>query len=105
MLSMFYSLSHAQTCPASSITPINSGNLSAAGNTYFRAGQATVNAGSSSIVLGPADYGSTSISPLDILLIIQMQGAEINFSNGGAYGSNGTAGRGYLINSQLMAGS
>jgi hypothetical protein len=105
MLSIFYSLSHAQTCPASSITPINSGNLSAAGNTYFPAGQATVNAGSSSIVLGPAGYGSTPISPLDILLIIQMQGAEINFSNGGAYGSNGTTGRGYLNNSQLMAGS
>ena len=105
MLSIFYSLAHAQTCPPSSTTPINSGNLTAAGNTYFAAGQATVNAGSSSIVLGPAGYGSTPISPLDILLIIQMQGAEINSSNGAAYGSNGAAGRGYLNNSELMAGN
>jgi hypothetical protein len=105
MLSIFYSLAHAQTCPASSTTTINSGNLSAVGNTYFPAGQATVNAGSSSIVLGPAGYGSTPISALDILLIIQMQGAEINSSNGAAYGSNGAAGRGYLNNSQLMAGN
>jgi hypothetical protein len=104
-LSIFYSLTHAQTCPASSTTSINSGNLSAAGNTYFSAAQATVNAGSSSIVLGPAGYGSTPISPLDILLIIQMQGAEINSGNGATYGSNGTTGRGYLNNAQLMAGN
>ena len=105
MLSIFYSLSHAQTCPASSTSSINSGNFSAAGNTYFAAGQATVNAGSSSIVLGPAGYGSTPISPLDILLIIQMQGAEINSGNGTAYGSNSATGRGYLNNAQLMAGN
>ncbi len=105
MLSIFYSLAHAQTCPASSTTSINSGNLAATGNTYFAAAQATVNAGSSSIVLGPAGYGSTPISTSDILLIIQMQGAEINSSNGAAYGSNGAAGRGYLNNTQLMAGN
>ena len=106
MLSIFYSMAHAQTCPASSTTTLNSGNLSAAGNTYFAAAQATVNAGSSSIVLGPAGYGSTPISPLDILLIIQMQGAEIDFSNANTYGSgSGTTGRGYLNNSQLMAGN
>lgn len=105
MLSIFCLHTHAQTCPTSSTTTINSGNLSAAGNTYFAAAQATVNAGSSSIVLGPAGYGTTPISALDILLIIQMQGAEISSTNGAAYGSNGTAGRGYLNNTQLMAGT
>ena len=105
VLSIFYSLAHAQTCPSNATTTINSGNLSAAGNTYFAAAQATVNAGSSSIVLGPAGYGTTPISASDILLIIQMQGAEINSSNGTAYGSNGAAGRGYLSNAQLMAGN
>jgi hypothetical protein len=64
-----------------------------------------VNAGSTSIVLGPAGYGATPIGPSDILLIIQMQGAQINSSNGAAYGSNGTNGRGYLNNAQLLAGN
>jgi hypothetical protein len=105
LLNIFYSMAHAQTCPASITTTINSGNLTASGNTYFAAGQATVNAGSSSIVLGPAGSGSTPISPSDILLIIQMQGAEINSGNANAYGSNGTTGRGYLNNAQLMAGT
>jgi len=103
MLSIFYSMAHAQTCPASTTTSINSGNLNAAGNTYFPGVQATVTAGNSSIVIGPAGYGSTPISTSDILLIIQMQGAEINSSNGTAYGNG--AGRGYLNNSQLMAGN
>jgi hypothetical protein len=106
MLNIFYSLAHAQTCPASSTTVINSGNLSAAGNTYFAAAQATVSAGSTSIVLGAAGYGTTPISRLDILLIIQMQGAEIDFTNANTYGSgSSTAGRGYLNNTQLMAGN
>lgn len=105
VLSIFYSQTLAQTCPTSTTTSINSGNLSAAGNTYFPAAQATVNAGSSSIVLGAAVYGTTPISPLDVLLIIQMQGAQINSTNGTAYGSNATTGRGYLNNTQLMAGN
>jgi hypothetical protein len=105
MLSIFYLQTHAQTCPASSTTTINSGNLSAAGNTYFAAAQATVNAGSTSIILGAAGYGSTPISALDILLIIQMQGAQINSGNGTAYGSNSGTGSGYLNNAQLVAGN
>jgi hypothetical protein len=105
LLSIFYSQTHAQTCPVSTTTAINSGNLNAVGNTYFPAAQATVSAGSSSIILGPAGYGSTPISPSDILLIIQMQGAEIDFSNANTYGSGSApAGRGYL-STQLMAGN
>jgi hypothetical protein len=105
MLCILYLYTHAQSCPSPSTTTINSGNLSVAGNTYFAGAQATVNAGSTSIVLGPAGYGSTPISASDILLIIQMQGAQINSSNGNAYGSNGGTGRGYLNNGQLLAGN
>ena len=79
MLSIFYSMAHAQTCPASTTTSINSGNLNAAGNTYFPGTQATVSAGSNSIVIGPAGYGSTPISTSDILLIIQMQDNDFFF--------------------------
>ena len=105
MVSVFCVHTHAQTCPPSTTTSINSGNLSAAGNTYFAAAQATVNAGSTSIALGPAGYGTTPISALDVLLIIQMQGAQISSTNGAAYGANAAAGRGYLNNGQLMAGN
>lgn len=105
ILSIFYSHIHAQACPFPSVTSISSGKFSAAGNTYFAAAQATVNAGSTSIVIGAAGYGTTPISASDILLIIQMQGAQINSSNGTSYGSNGTTGRGYLNNAQLMAGN
>src|SRR5690349_493251 len=104
MLSIFYLQTHAQTCPVAVTTTINSGNFSAAANTYFAGSQATVNAGSTSIILGAAGYGTTSISASDILLIIQMQGAQINSNNTTAYGSNTATGRGYL-NTQLMAGN
>jgi hypothetical protein len=105
MLSILYLHAHAQTCPVATTTTINTGNFSAAANTYFAGAQATVNAGSTSIVLGAAGYGLTPISASDILLIIQMQGAQINSGNGTGYGSNGGAGRGYLNNAQLMAGN
>lgn len=102
---MFYSQTHAQSCPPFSVTPINSGNLSAAGNTYFAASQATVSAGSTSIVIGAAGYGTTPISANDVLLVIQMQGAEITSANSTAYGANGSAGSGYTNNAQLLAGN
>jgi len=81
MLCIFYVQSNAQTCPAATTTTINSGNFSATANTYFAGSQATVNAGSTSIVLGAAGYGTTPISASDILLIIQMQGAQITSTN------------------------
>jgi len=105
MLSVFYLHTHAQICPPFSTSTISSANLAAAGNTYFAASALTINAGSTSFAIGPAGYGTTSISPSDILLIIQMQGAQINSNNGATYGSNGAAGRGYLNNAQLLAGN
>ncbi|WP_420259953.1 beta strand repeat-containing protein, partial [Flavobacterium sinopsychrotolerans] len=68
-------------------------------NTYYPVGgNITLNAGAQSIVLGavpPTDiynnsFGSNQISTGDLILIIQMQDAEINYSNSTSYGS-GTA--------------
>lgn len=90
----------AQSCPVNATTNINSYP-----NTYFPASQVNVPAGSTSIVLGAAIYGSTPISAGDILLIIQMQGAQINSSNTSNYGANNGSGSGYLNNAQLLAGN
>ncbi|MDP4252649.1 MAG: T9SS type A sorting domain-containing protein [Bacteroidota bacterium] len=90
----------AQTCPATiSTTPI-----STFPNTYFSANQSDLLAGGKNITIGPAGYGSTPITSGDILLIIQMQGAEINASNGVNYGNSTGIGTGYLSNGNLMAG-
>lgn len=92
----------AQSCPASSTTTVNT-----YGNTYYPGTQASVSAGATTIILGNAStsgYGSVPISALDIVLIIQMQGAQINSTNGTAYGDGSGTGSGYLNNAQLMAG-
>lgn len=89
----------AQSCPLNATT-----NLSSYPNTYYPAGQATVSTGSSSITLGAVTYGSTPISSGDILLIIQMQGAQINSANSSSYG-DGSSGSGYLTNAGLLAGT
>jgi hypothetical protein len=78
-------LTKGQNCPSSSTTTI-----STYGNTYYPGSQLSVTAGSSSIALGNAatsGYGSVPISANDIVLIIQMQGAQINSTNTSAYGS------------------
>jgi hypothetical protein len=65
-----------------------------------------VAAGATTITLGsvPSGYGSAAINAYDIVLIIQMQGAQINSTNGATYGDGTGTGRGYLNNAQLMAG-
>jgi len=97
---LFSQMATAQSCPSTTTTNINSYP-----NTYYPASQASVPAGSTSIVLGSAYYGSTPISTGDILLIIQMQGAQINSSNNSNYGDASGDGSGYLSNSQLTAGN
>lgn len=75
----------AQTCPTSGTT-----TLTTYSNTYYPGSQATVNAGATSITLGNAStsgYGSTPISTYDIVLIIQMQGAQITSTNNANYGA------------------
>lgn len=91
---------HAQSCPSS----ITTTTITSFPNTYYPGQQALVSAGSTSVVIGAAAHGATPISIGDVLLIIQMQGAQINATNGSTYG-NGVSGSGYLVNSQLLAGN
>ena len=92
----------AQSCPST----ITTTTLSTYPNTYFRGTQATVSAGSTSLTVGAAGYGTTPISTGDILLIIQMQGAQFTATNAGSYGTgSGTSGSGYLANANLYAGN
>lgn len=89
----------AQSCPVNSTKSINTYP-----NTYYPANQATVSVGSTSITLGSVTYGTTAISAGDALLIIQMQGAQINSTNNSNYGDATGNGRGYLNNGAMMAG-
>src|SRR5450631_831851 len=91
-----HSAAEGQSCPVSS-----SPTISTYTNTYYPA-TANANAGTKTITLGNA-VGATPIAPLDIVLVIQMQGAQINSSNSVAYGDNST-GSGYLVNGNLLAG-
>src|SRR5687768_9924676 len=88
----------AQTCPQPVTTTITSFP-----NTYYPGQQTIVSAGSTSVAIAAATYGTTPINAGDALLIIQMQGAQINASNDNTYG-DGVSGSGYLNNAQLYAG-
>src|SRR5512139_1303130 len=59
--------------------------LSGVVNTYYP-GTANVTAGSTSIPVGSPVGAATPIQAGDLLLVIQMQGADINSTNTGAYG-------------------
>lgn len=102
LMSMLVILVKSQTCPTSGNTTISTNP-----NTYYPGTQATVTAGSTSITLGAATIGSTAISSGDLVLIIQMQGAEINSTNGDSYGDgvSGGNGNGYLNNANHLAGN
>ncbi|MFL5748445.1 MAG: T9SS type A sorting domain-containing protein [Niastella sp.] len=89
----------AQTCPPPGISTITSFS-----NTYYPGQQATVSAGSTSVTIGGAAYGTTPISGGDVLLIIQMQRAQINSADSTTYG-DGARGSGYLNNAELSAGN
>lgn len=99
-ISLFGHSAAAQSCPANATT-----NITGYPNTFYPASQSNVPAGSTSIVLGAPTYGTTPISAGDILLIIQMQGAQINSSNNSNYGAGTGTGGGYLNNGQLLAGN
>jgi gliding motility-associated-like protein len=85
----------AQTCGTPGLDgPVN---ISSSINTYFPPqGDITLSAGAKSISLGPVpandvygnSFGITPISPGDMVLIIQMQDAIINFTNDAFYGAN-----------------
>jgi gliding motility-associated-like protein len=95
VFSCMLTASRAQICA----TPGQDGptNISTSINTYYPpAGAITLPAGSKSISLSgvPAtdpygnNFGTAQINAGDLLLIIQMQDADINFSNSTLYGSN-----------------
>lgn len=93
-LLLFFFQANAQVCgtsgidgPSTNTNPIN---------TYYPiSGDKTLNAGQTSILLEavPAtdaygnNYGNIAIRPGDLILIIQMQDALINFNNSNLYGS------------------
>jgi uncharacterized repeat protein (TIGR01451 family) len=68
-------------------TPGNDGPVSTGGqvNTFYPGTAASVGVGSTSLVVGTAD-GSPPIKKGDLLMIIQMQGADIDSSNTASYG-------------------
>ncbi|HLZ87852.1 MAG TPA: hypothetical protein VKQ52_11445, partial [Puia sp.] len=71
----------AQSCPMNGVTSLN-----AYPNTYYPGTQALVSPGNKSFTVGAVTYGTTPISAGDILLIIQMQGAQISSGNNSNYG-------------------
>jgi hypothetical protein len=91
----------AQVCPANVPATISTNP-----DTYYPGLDNIINPGGKSITLGAASFGSTPIASGDLLLIIQMQGAQINSTNTTSYG-DGTAGgsKGYLNNGSLLAGN
>ena len=86
-------------------SPNDPGNpLSAGGivNTYYPGTSTNLSAGSTSVPVGLINSGGsqTPISAGDMLLIIQMQDADINSDNSSAYGSGGGTGSGYTTINQ-----
>jgi hypothetical protein len=100
LLSLGSRSASAQSCPATGTTSLNSYP-----NTYYPAAQNHVAAGSTSIAVGTVKYGTTPISVGDVVLIIQMQGAQINAVNSSSYGDGTGSGSGYLNNIGLIAGT
>src|SRR5450755_1456906 len=95
----------AQNCPTLGTTV-----LMANENTYYPGTQAAVAAGATSITLGAIgagpNFGNTPIATGDIVLVIQMQGAQINVPplvTNAAYGGGTGAGAGFLT-TNLLAG-
>lgn len=93
---------NAQTCPSNVET-----SLTTNPDSYYPGLDSALNAGSTSILLGAAGYGSVSIASGDLLLVIQMQGAQIDATNTTSYGDgiSGGGSTGYLSNSELIAGN
>jgi uncharacterized repeat protein (TIGR01451 family) len=76
-----------------------SGTISGVVNTYYP-GTASVSAGATSIPVGAPSGSATAIAAGDLLLIIQMQDADINPANTNNYGSGSGTGSGYTALNQ-----
>src|SRR5262249_8557004 len=81
------------------------GTLTGLVNAYYP-GTASAAAGATSITVGPARFvgALTSIASGDLLLVIQIQGADITSTNTATYGDGTGIGSGYLNNANLTAG-
>ncbi|SUJ03796.1 Uncharacterized protein conserved in bacteria [Sphingobacterium spiritivorum] len=92
-------------------------SLTTSANTFFpsRSSESTLNAGSTSVDLAAVppsfvvggttfNFGTTQITKGNLLLIIQMQGADINSTNTAAYGSGNTANQGSGTSGNITAG-
>jgi hypothetical protein len=97
----------AQNCPSSGTHTQNVNE-----NTYYPATTASLTAGATSITLGAAgsgtNFGTTPIAVGDIVLVIQMQGAQINVpasSTSGLYGANSSGKSSGFLPSNLYAGN
>lgn len=90
----------SQSCPTATAQTI-----STYPNTYYPATQASALSGTKTITLGATSYGSDAIAPGDILLVIQMQGAGVDFVNSSSYGDGTGIGTGYLNDANLFAGN
>jgi len=96
----------AQNCPTTGTTVV-----SVVENTYYPGTQASVAAGATSVTLGPigsgANFGNTPIAAGDIVLIIQMQGAQIFIPASttlSTYGGNSSGVGAGMTATNLMAG-
>jgi len=78
--------------------------ITASPNTYYPATNQTVAANATSLTVGAA-LGATPIAKGDLLLVIQMQGADINYTNTDSYG-DGVAGglASGILNTNFSAG-
>lgn len=101
VLTSFSNEGFGQNCPANIPTTISTNP-----DSYYPGLDATVNAGATSITLGTSS-GPTPISSGDMLLVIQMQGAQINSTNTSSYGdgASGAGASGYLSNGAMIAGN
>src|SRR5262249_47203211 len=81
------------------------GTLTGVVNAYYP-GTANAAAGATSITVGPvrSNGAQTNITAGDLLLVIQIQGADINSNNTANYGDGTGVGSGYLNNANLTAG-
>lgn len=103
ILSYQLSFSQCGTAPTTGTTSISTSNTIV--NSYYP-GTANAVKNTFTVPVGTID-GRGSLSPLnngDLVLIIQMQGAEINSANSNLYGSGVAGGSGYL-NTNLAAGN
>ncbi|OQP44755.1 hypothetical protein A4H97_10360 [Niastella yeongjuensis] len=104
-LSHLESFSQCGTAPTSGLTTISSADIVV--NSYY-AGRADANSGSKTVPVNAKDNRSAAagLASGDMVLIIQMQGAQFTTTNSSRYGdnNNGDPGSGYTNNASLVAG-